>query len=410
MKTSTRIVALMGAGFGALATLAWTAGDGRPLPDQVIRKQVLPGTHWVTVDWHNDEGGTARYATTSDPRDLDNAVRFGAKILKFRDGTYVRTIHKQYGAVCGPASLAIVLKQLGISDPVSTPKPGTIMAPRRHVLMPRDVDREGSEMVDVGYAGSMEHLMWLGYHRRRLNIDGFNWNAGRPDFMDRDGVLVTRPAVQKTRFDGNKLDYYAGEFIPSWMTRGPAVGYWDGADTYTGLTGIMNYIFSGGRNGPWRDAIPLSMPGNTDAQVVAYRRIVKGFIDHGISVACGVEDGGHFNALIGYRGAVSPASATFYVYTADPLDGWGRDPDNQPLTWRRIPLTRENLGANLKLFVSIICWNHHAEGGADVQFRPGDWAQSVDRANGNTWLTGPERQPTVRDPLNDPLERPLERR
>ncbi len=31
---------------------------------------------------------------------------------------------------------------------------------------------------------------------------------------------------------------------------------WD--DYYTGLTGIINYIFSGGRNSPWRD--PMLLP------------------------------------------------------------------------------------------------------------------------------------------------------
>jgi hypothetical protein len=313
--------------------------------------------------------------------------------------------------VCGPATLAIVLKQLGVSDPPRPPAdPTRAMAPRRPVLVQQDVDREGTATVDVGYAGSMEHLMWLGYHRRRMNIDGNSWNAGRTDFMSDRGVLETAPTSRtKAAFDGARLDYFAGTSIPSWMWHGPAVGYMSGDDYYTGLTGVMNYIFSGGREGPWRDAMPLSLNARTDDDLVAFRRIIKGFIDNGISIVCGVEDGGHFNALIGYRGSVSPASAEFYVYTADPLDGWGRSPDNQPLTWRRILVSRDNLRANKKLLVSLICWNHHASGGAGVKFRRGAWAELVDRQNGNSWLTGRDRQPPVRDPLGDPLARPLER-
>ena len=403
-------LARWGAVFIVLLACVLGTTEGQPPTGQIMQKRLEPLLHWVTKNWVNDAGQSAPYLTTKEASDLDNEVRLGAKILKFRDGTYARAIHKQYPEVCGPATLTIILKQIGISDPPRTAGPGTFAAPRRPVSMPRDVDREGTETVDVGYGGSMEHLMWLGYHSRRLNIDGNSWNAGRTNFMSREGVLEVAPTSrQKAAFDGNRLDYYPGAYVPAWMWHGPAVGYMSGDDYYTGLTGVMNYIFSGGRNGPWRDAMPLTLRGDSDAEVVAYRRVIKGFIDHGLSIACGVEDGGHFNALIGYRGSVEPASAQFFVYTADPLDGWGRSPDNQPLTWRRILVSRDNLRSGKKLLVSIICWNHHAEGGADVQFRRGGWAELVDRQNGNSWLTGSDRQPPARDPLNDPLARPLER-
>jgi hypothetical protein len=135
--------------------------------------------------------------------------------------------------------------------------------------------------------------------------------------------------------------------------------------------------------------MPLMLDARTDADVVAFRRIIKGFIDNGISLVCAVEENHHFNALIGYRGSVSPATEPFYVYTADPLDGWGRsNPANQPLTWRRVDLVRENMNAGKKLFTALLCWNHHAAGGANAQFRRGNWASLVDGQNGNSWLTG----------------------
>jgi hypothetical protein len=369
---------------------------------QLKRKNIPALTHWLTRTWVNKNGVAAQYETSSEASDLDYDVRLGAKILKFRDGTYARAIHKQYPKVCGPASLAIVLKQLGISDPK-----------RRNTFMPRDVDGTGARNVDVGYPGSMEHIMWLGYHRHRLEAGESRWNNGNADsFMSADGVLVTKPqpilrplAIRtKADFDKTRLNYYAGDHVPMWMWNGPAVGCAHGRDTSTGLTGIMNYFFSGGRNRPWRDAIPLMLDAGTDADVVAFRRIIKGFIDNGISLVCAVEDNNHFNAIIGYRGSVSPASEPFYVYTADPLDGWGRsDPANQPLTWRRVVLVRENLSTGNMLFTALVCWNHHAAGGANTQFRKGTWAGLVDGQNGNSWLTGNDRQPRKQDPLSDPL-------
>jgi hypothetical protein len=169
----------------------------------------------------------------------------------------------------------------------------------------------------------------------------------------------------------------------------------------------MNYLLSGGRSDPWRDAMPLPFNGNNDAEVIAYRRIVKAFIDHNISLVCGVEDGHHFNALIGYKGAVSPASAPFYIYTADPLDGWGRSEFRQPLRWRRINLVAGNLRSGNKLLTGTIAWNQHAEGGADVKFRPSKWGYQVDGENGNNWLCGRSRRPAPSDPLSDPLAAPL---
>ncbi len=80
------------------------------------------------------------------------------------------------------------------------------------------MDRKGTATINVGYSGYMEHLMCMGYHRRPLNIDGNSRDAGRTQFMSREGVLVTTPpSRQKAAFDGTRLDYYAGAAIPSRM-------------------------------------------------------------------------------------------------------------------------------------------------------------------------------------------------
>lgn len=386
---------------GLAAALWWATAD-------VARAAEVRRDHWAAK---YDNG--ARWDTTSHSSDLDREVILGAKILKYRSGRYVHTLHKQYPKACGPAALAMVLKQLGITDPPRR-KPGNprLALARRRWVVRRDVDIQGSETVDVGYAGSMEHLMWLGYHRKRLGLDQGIWNNGDARFMDTNGVLNTGDSghARSQLAVGRDMAYLRFTQIPSWMWRGPAVGCGGEDDYYTGLTGIMNYIFSGGRNGPWRDARPLKLHGRNDAEVVAYRRIIKGFIDHNISLVIGVDNRGHFNTIIGYRGAVSPARAPFHIYTADPLNGWGRsDASRQPLTWRRISAVAGNMRAGKGLICTIICWNHHAAGGADVAFRRSGWATTVDRQNGTAWLTGRDRQPHSRDPLSDRLARRAER-
>lgn len=369
----------------------------RPIkPPRPIRppiKKLIPYDRWVE---RNDMGMI--YHTTSHATDLDHAVKAGARILKYADGTYVHAIHKQYPSTCGPASLAMVLKQLGVTSSAS-------------LSMPRDVDlTSSSDRVDVGYRGSPEHLLWLGLHRRRLELDASTWNGGHVStdaafFMDRDGLLDTRSSgVPRSKLEeGRNMSYLSYADFPRWLWKHPGVGSGGTWAHARGLPGIMNYVFSGQRNGPFRDAMPLDFTKRGDADVVRYRRIVKGFIDHGIAVVLGVDDGGHFNALIGYKGSVSPASASFVIYTADPLDGWGRAEHRQPLRWRRMEFKGSNLRGGTGVIAGMICWNHHAAGGAPVNFAPSGWAADVDRQNGNDWLTGKTRQPPANDYLRDAL-------
>ena len=355
-------------------------------------------SHW---EMKTDHGV---YYTTSSEADLDREVLLGAQILKSpADNKYLRTTHKQYPRTCGPASLAIVLEQLGLADPNHA---GSFP-------VNRDVDNiERTSQINVGYKGSMEHLMWLGYHRKRLGLDMGEWNDGNNEFMDRGGLVNLDNSGRTRSFleVAGDMQYLGFTNIPKWLWHGAPVGA--NGFPYMGLTGIMNYILSGEDDGPWRDARYLGLAGASDSEVVAIRRIIKGFIDHKISLVAGVDGGGHFNAIIGYRGDVSPVDADFWVYTADPLDGWGRSRDRQPGTWRRIKVTAENLGVGGGGLMAIILWNHHAEGthaisartGRPVsRFRPGRWAAEIDRANGNNWLTGAGHQPPARDVLFDSM-------
>jgi hypothetical protein len=360
--------------------------------------------------WEMKEDGGVYYTTSLDT-DLDGEVTFfGAKILKSPiDNRYVRTPHKQYPKTCGPATLAMVLEQLGVSNRVRDV----------NYSLRQDVDDIGaSANFSVGYRGSMEHIMWLGYHRMRLGLDLGEWNDGNDNFLSRQGVMNLTASGRDKSFlaVGTDMDYLSFTGIPKWLWNGAPVGC-DGIN-YIGLTGVMNYIFSGQADGPWRDARFMALRGETDAEVVKIRRLLKGYIDHDISLVSGVDGGGHFNAIIGYRGTVSPASEDFWVYTADPLNGWGRAAERQPGTFRRIKVSRDNLGAGGGALMGVILWNHHADGTAAVsaatgtplsRFRRGTWAEEVDRENGNDWLTGSARQPRATDTLGDRLAVPAAR-
>ena len=365
--------------------------------------RIRRASNWV----HKAYDGMA-YDTTSHAEDLDREVASGARILKYLDGSYVHAVHRQYPSACGPASLAMVLKQLGVAD-----------TQLRGLQRPVDVDLSADEhRTAVGYRGSPEDILWFGLRRRRLEPSSATWNGGHATtdadhFLSPTGLLDLRGSgVPKTRLSqGADMAYVPFSNIPRWLWKHPGVNYESETATGRRLPGIMNYIYSGPRGAPWRDAVPLNFQGRSAAEVVAYRRIVKGFVDHGISVVLGVDNTGHFNTLIGYRGDVEPATAPFYVYSADPLDGWGRPADRQPLRWRRTNLVAENLRSGSGALVGIICWNHHGDGGARTGFRASSWAFLVDRQNGRgrDWLTAAARQPAARDPLGDSLALPAER-
>ena len=168
-------------------------------------------SHW---DMKTDHGV---YYTTSSEADLDREVLLGAKILKSpADNKYLRTTHKQYPRTCGPASLAIVLEQLGLANPN---RAGSF-------LLNRDVDNiERATQINVGYEGSMEHVMWLGYHRKRLGLDMGEWNGGNNGFMARNGLVNLDNSGETRSFlevDGD-MQYLGFTNIPKWLWNGAPV-------------------------------------------------------------------------------------------------------------------------------------------------------------------------------------------
>jgi hypothetical protein len=159
----------------------------------------------------------------------------------------------------------------------------------------------------------------------------------------------------------------------------------------------MNYIDAKRWGRGCQDARPLTAFSRNDDEVRAFRRIVRGFIDHKIPLLLGVESGGHFNVIIGYRGDTERVDRPFWLYTADPLDGWGRPKARLPGTWRRMNATSDTLFNGGKLIYQYVPWNQHLHGGCDQ----GGWARAIDERNGTAWLCG--RPVPAEDPLDDPL-------
>jgi hypothetical protein len=98
------------------------------------------------------------------------------------------------------------------------------------------------------------------------------------------------------------------------------------------------------------------------------KAVIKGFIDHGIPLVVSVENGGHYNTLIGYR----EHGDNFYIYTADPLDGWGRPFYNKPMRWRRILLTQDVIDAEAVDGLIIYGYAETGCSGSDP------WAREID--------------------------------
>ncbi len=297
-------------------------------------------------------------------------------------GEALATTHKQYGSTCGPTSLNMVMEHLGLADH------------SRRLYFSRDCDQLANPVssagwaagtaVDVGYHLSMEHIMYEGYHRAR-ELDS-SWNPGNTNFMDASGRLNTTDGGQGDFFE---IQYNIGNVswnsgtqtttgrVQRWTEHGAAVGCSD-ANTSRGLPYVANKFALG-----TPDAWPVSTSiggGATFASLDHLKEVIKGFIDHDIPLVVAVESGRHFNTLIGYweRGG------SFYVYTADPLDGWGRPFYCKPMRWRKILLGPNALPGGAEVIVGLIFYGH-----ADAGCYGGHpWARDIDRGFGRDTLCG----------------------
>jgi hypothetical protein len=273
--------------------------------------------------------------------------------------------HKQYGATCGPASLNIVMEHLGLANH-GTPVAGSV-----------DLDGGGAGR-DLGYHLSMEHLMYVGYKRyRALGRPG--WAAAIPGFMDAGGVLDTTlagaGAFYQIRYDLGAVDYNATTGVTTgqlerWIENGPAVGTdCSGAGCReAGLPWVANQFPLAGH----ADAIPLNAETGF-ASLDHLKAVIKGLVDNNLAAVVGVDDGGHFNTLIGYW----QQSDGFYIYTADPLDGWGQPFYLKPMRWRKIKLDAAALPSGAASLVMLMPFGHG-------QSCSGGWASQLDATYGAT--------------------------
>jgi hypothetical protein len=298
-------------------------------------------------------------------------------------GEPLRTIHKQYSNSCGPSSLAMVMEHLGLTDhdlhwqfsrdldSLNIPYIGTITL-RHHV--------------DVGYKLSAEHIMYAGFYRKReIDPDWFHGSGSdSTEFMDsaENGILNTDDSDEGNSKDYGsfyEIPYHIGKVIPGgtsdpiqkWLRHCPGVG-WKRTEDYPGArnAGLPNVANQFPRSA--RDAYAVSTmigPDSSFKDLEHLQATIKGFIDHDIPLVIAVEDGGHFNTLVGYW----DTGDEFYIYTADPLDGWGRSYHNKPMRWRRIPLNRNAL-TDRSANVGELMLFGHSEG----CFGSDPWASLID--------------------------------
>jgi hypothetical protein len=296
-------------------------------------------------------------------------------------GSPLYTIHKQYGSTCGPAALAIVMDYLGLANRSSTAwwfDPDLSLG-----YTPDSTWTNVQDVVHVGYKLSMEHIMYEGY----VNDYSHNhWDTTHPNwypntnFISADFVLNTGAnncgdANDCAEFYGINYplawaawDSTAGKWLgdlQNWMINGQAVGT-SGRDPDGGLAFVANKYAPANM----KDALPVSTNFSAgDFQDMNHlKAVIKNYVDNHIPAVIAVDDGGHFNTLMGYW----ETRNGFYIYTADPLDGWGRPYYNKPMRWRRILLNTHTLDQGG--IVGIMLFGHTPSGCSGSN----PWAQRID--------------------------------
>jgi hypothetical protein len=223
----------------------------------------------------------------------------------------------------------------------------------QHLYYSRDLDEPADPVhmsewgagraVDVGYLLSMEHIMYEAFHKARA--DDPNWFYRYSDrdpnaFMEENGRLNT--------IDGGRGSFYEIQYNIGHVVWNPATG-----------TGVMD------ARGLWTTI----GSGENFENIDHLKAVIKGFIDHDIPLVLAVENKGHYNALIGYW----ECGNDFYIYTADPLDGWGRSFYSKPMRWKRIRLTPDALPEGAAVVYGMILYGH-----SESSCVSGGWAREID--------------------------------
>lgn len=265
------------------------------------------------------------------------------------------TTTKQYSSSCGPSSLNMVLEQLGWADRT------------RARSMPRRISSGAPSLasVDVGYHGAVEHLLYEGYKR---NLAANSAWQSDDEACHTNGMLNHGASTRSQAF--HEIFYSLRAYDPD-GSLSANIPNW--AEACEGVGGVELTSVADMFNPHNDDARHISMrtTGARHVQDVEHlKMIIRGFVDNGIPMVIAIENGGHFNTLVGYW----ENSSGFYIYMADPLDGWGRDYGNKAMRWRKIKLDTQNGPEGSALLHSIIAFGH----GRQCGWTTSDWARLID--------------------------------
>lgn len=337
---------------------------------------------------------TIRYHTTSSTHRLLNERSPGAVIvILIHNGEPLHTIHKQYDNTCGPSSLSMVMEHLELADRST------------RVQLPRDLDNDPATPtynspwnsainVDVGYYLSTEHIMYEGYHWRHHNHTIIEHIEPLPDtYLDPQNRLDVLDHSETGKFKG--IDYPIGNIqlnpngtvnnghIQNWLQSGPPIGM-DCLHAGIGLSHIANKFVIG-----YQDAMPYDR--NHFVNIDHMKSIIRAFINHTIPLLTTVNNGGHFNVIMGYK----ETRNNFYIYLADPVDGWGSNPYYcKSMRWKKILLTENVLRSGL--ICGFMVFNHCNTGDGCAT---GGWARAIDDEYDSNRLCGHVSSTMVNTPF-----------
>jgi hypothetical protein len=317
-------------------------------------------------------------------------------------GEPLHTTHKQYANSCGPTSLNMVMEYFGLTDHSQK----LYFSHFLHAPL-ESVDKshwDAGIAVDVGYKLSMEHIMYEGFWKLRnddptwfhpkddltdfpfMDSAGFLNNSagtgedGNPpetchDGIDNgsDGLIDDRDPDCDLLLDGTfyEIQYNIGDYnwyshlmegmgrLQMWTRWSPGVG----GNELPWVANIHSPFW-------WLDANYLDIeigPGKDFENIEHVKAVIKGFIDQKIPLVAVVDNRGHFNTLMGYW----EHGDDFYIYTADPLDGWGRPFHNKPMRWRKMLLTID--AADARVFIGFVKY-----GIKTVDCVTAGWAKEID--------------------------------
>jgi hypothetical protein len=285
-------------------------------------------------------------------------------------GEPLHTTHKQYDNSCGFTSLNMVMEYLGLTDH------------NQRLFYSRGLDDDpdpvhmsewdAGRAVDVGHFLSMEHIMYEAFHKARSNDP--NWTYKLGVFMDENGRLNIDDGSKTGSF--YEIQYNIGHVVwdPATQTVTGQVQKWlqkcDGVGC--GNLGYVADKYSHGMEDSHCFSTTITTIGGSGnfESFNHLKAVIKGFIDHDIPLVLGMKNGGHYNTLIGYwdRGD------GFYIYTADPLDGYGRPFYSKPMRWTKICLTPDALFDGASVFSHVNFYGH-----SESSCESGGWTSEIDR-------------------------------